>query len=164
MPGIYPWEPIESLSAEDWQKTMETNLSGAFLLTKYCIPFMKQKRSGKFVFIASLAGDPLGLPNMSAYAASKAGLKGFMRTVALELASFNINVNSISPGKTYDPSTLTPAEIENKTASIPLRRFIEPSDIAYLVQFLISSQSKNITGQDFILDGGQSILGDKVSP
>ena len=99
---------------------------------------------------------------MSAYATSKAGLKGFMRALSLELAPFNINVNSISPGKTFDPSTLSQEEIEKKTASIPLRRFIEPVDIACLAKFLISDQAKNITGQDFIVDGGQSILGDKV--
>ena len=142
---------------------MDTNLTGAFLLTKYCIPSMKKRGFGKFVFISSIAGESIGLPNMSAYATSKSGLNGFMRTAALELAPFNINVNSISPGKIYDPSALSQEEMETKTSSIPFKRFVEPTDIAHMAEFLISERSKNITGQNFAIDGGQSILGDKVS-
>jgi 3-oxoacyl-[acyl-carrier protein] reductase len=155
--AIYPWEKIEDLSLDEWKKALDVNLTGAFLLSKFSIPIMKKHKSGKFIFLSNIAGENLGLPNMSAYAASKSGLNGFMRTLALELAPFNINVNSISPGKIYNISNLTEEETQQKTESIPLGRFIRPEDIAYMVEFLISNKAQNITGQNFIIDGGQSI-------
>jgi len=155
--AIYPCRNVDALSISEWQSTLDINLTGAFLLTKMCTPIMKKQTSGKFIFISSIAGELMGLANMSAYAASKAGLNGFMRTLAIELAPFNINVNSVSPGKVYDVSTLAAKEIIQKTNSIPLKRFIEPIDIAHMVEFLISEKGKNITGQNIIVDGGQTI-------
>lgn len=119
---------------------------------------MQEKRQGKIIYISSLAGEIKGLPHMSAYSATKAGLNGFMRTCALELAPFNINVNSISPGKVYDHTTLTKEQVTEKLETVPLKRFIDPLDIAHMVEFLISEKAQNITGQNFIVDGGQSII------
>ncbi|HQS84701.1 MAG TPA: SDR family oxidoreductase [Alphaproteobacteria bacterium] len=159
--GIYPWKDIESLSLQAWRDTLDVTLTGAFLMTKACAKIMKKQRSGKFVFISSLAGETIGVPHMSAYATSKAGLNGFMRTAALELAPFKITANSISPGKVYDAASMTEAEILDKTKPIPLRRFVEGEDIAHMAAFLISDLAKNITGQNFVIDGGQSILGEE---
>lgn len=158
--AIYPINDVESLSHKAWHDTMNINLSGAFSVAKACIPIMKKQKSGRFVFISSTAGEIIGLPGQAAYATSKAGLNGLMRTLAIELAPYKINVNSISPGKVFDKSTLSPDEIAHKLRPIPLGRFIEPEDIAYMAQFLISETGKNITGQNFIIDGGQSILGE----
>ncbi len=157
--AIYPWKTIENLSSQEYRQTLEVNLTSAFLLTKACIPTMKKYNSGKIIYISSIAGENIGLPNMAAYSASKAGLNGLMRTCALELAEFNINVNSISPGKIYDSIHLNSNEIAEKLRSLPLGRFIDPLDIAHMVAFLISDKAKNITGQNFIIDGGQSVLG-----
>ena len=158
--AIYPWKRIEDLSLQEWQETLNINMTGSFLLTKAFFSVMKKQKSGSIVFSSSIAGEIIGLPHMSAYAASKAGLNGFMRTSALEFAPYNINVNCISPGRIYNPSTLTEDEMREKLAPIPLKRFIDPEDIAHMFQFLISDRAKNITGQNFIIDGGQSIIGD----
>ena len=159
--SIYPWKKIEDLSYEEWQQTITTNLSGAFLITKSCIPHMKEKRQGKIIYLSSIAGEQMGLPFMSGYSSSKAGLNGLMRTAAIELAPFNINVNCISPGKIYDSSTLSDKEIEDKTKPIPLNRFVKPQDVASMVSYLLSTNASNITGQNFIIDGGQTILGEE---
>lgn len=158
--AIYPQKSIHELKLSEWKETIDTNLTGAFLTTKACARVMQKQREGKLIFISSIAGETIGLPYMSAYAASKAALNGFMRTAAVELASYNINVNSISPGKVFDPHTLSPEEKRAKLSPIPLKRFIQPSDIAEMALFLLSDQAKNITGQNFIIDGGQSILGE----
>lgn len=155
--ALYPWKSISSLTLKEWQETLNLTLTGAFLATKACLEGMKKQHFEKLVFLSSVAGENLGLPNMSAYTASKSGLNGFMRTAALELAHFNINVNSISPGKVYDPSQLTKEEIFEKIQSIPLKRFITPDDIAHMVEFLLSANAQNITGQNFIIDGGQCV-------
>ncbi len=156
--AIYPYKAIESLGLLEWNNTLATTLTGPFLFTKACIKTMKKQQHGKIIFISSIAGETIGLPNMSAYAAAKAGLNGLMRTTAIELAPYNINVNSISPGKIYDSESLTNEEIAEKLQAVPLNRFITPDDIAKMVLFLASDQAKNITGQNIIIDGGQSIL------
>ena len=156
--AIYPWKSIEELSTKEFQQALEVNLTGAFILTKACIPTMKKYNSGKIVYISSIAGETIGVPNMAAYGSSKAGLNGLMRTCALELARFNINVNSISPGKIYDSTKLESEKIAEKLSSVPLGKFIDPLDIAHITAFLISDKATNITGQNFIIDGGQSIL------
>lgn len=158
--AIYPWKLINDLDLSDWKQTLDTNLTGAFLTTKACAPIMQKQREGKFVFMSSLAGESIGLPYMSAYAASKAGMNGFMRTAAIEFAPYNINVNSISAGKIFDPQSLTEDQKRHKLSPIPLKRFIEPMDMAEMALFLLSDKAKNITGQNFIIDGGQSVLGE----
>ena len=158
--AIYPWKLIEELSLEEWQQTLDTNLTSAFITTKACFAEMKSQRNGKFVFMSSAAGEIMGMPFMGAYSASKAGLNGFMRTAAIEFSKYNITANSISPGKMYNEHTLTEKERKNKLLPIPLKRFINPIDVAEMAFFLISEKAKNITGQNFIIDGGQSILGE----
>lgn len=83
-----------------------------------------------------------------------------MRKAALELAPFHICVNAVSPGKVWDPTQLSEEEKSQKLRSVPLECFISPTDIAHMVDFLLSDKAHNITGQNFIIDGGQSILGD----
>lgn len=158
--AVYPWKLINELELLEWKQTLDTNLTGAFLTTKACSRIMQKQRSGKFIFMSSIAGETMGLPYMSAYAASKAGINGFMRTAAIEFAPYNINVNSISSGKMFEAHTLTEEEQRLKLSPLPLKRFIEPIDIAEMALFLLSDKAKNITGQNFIIDGGQSILGE----
>lgn len=160
--AIYPWKSIDELTLEDWQQTFNTNLTSSFLVTQACFSEMKEHKKGKFVFMSSIAGENIGLPYMSAYAASKAGLNGFMRSAAIEFSKYNINVNSISPGKIYDEQTLTEKESKEKLRSVPLRRFVKPVDVAEMALFLVSEKADNITGQNFIIDGGQSILGEEA--
>lgn len=158
--AIYPLNKIENISIKEWQLTYETNLTGAFLLSKLSIPNFKKQKFGKIVYISSLAGPTIGVPYMSSYSTTKAGLIGLMRTCAIELAPFNINVNAVSPGRIYDINNLSANELSEKLRPMPFARFIEPEDIAHMVDFLISNKAKNITGQNMIIDGGQSIVGD----
>jgi 3-oxoacyl-[acyl-carrier protein] reductase len=157
--AIYPWKSVEELTLKEWQNTLEVNLTSAFLIVQACFQVMKKQNAGTMVLISSLAGEIIGLPYMSAYSSTKAGLNGFMHTAALEFAPYNITVNSVSPGKIYDPKSLNQTKKDKKIATIPLGRFIEPIDIAQTVKFLISDHAKNITGQNFIVDGRQSVLG-----
>ncbi|MDP1724143.1 MAG: SDR family oxidoreductase [Alphaproteobacteria bacterium] len=158
--ALYPWKKIEDLTIDEWKETIDVSLTAPFLLTQACLPFMKKQRSGRIIFISSIAGEQIGLPYMAAYASAKAGLNGFMRTAALECAPYNITINAISPGKIYDSKTLTSDELIQKIAPIPLGRFVSPNDIAHMAEFLISPNAHNITGQNFIIDGGQSISGE----
>lgn len=160
--AIYPWKTIDELDLTEWNKTLNINLTGSFLTAQACFRVMKKQQAGNIIFISSIAGETIGLPYMAAYAASKAGLNGLMRTAAIEFAPYNINVNCISPGKTYDPGTLSEKERKIKLAPIPLQRLIEPEDIANMALFLLANKAKNITGQNFIIDGGQSILGENA--
>lgn len=158
--AIYPWKTIEELGLAEWNQTLAVNLTAPFLLAKASYDSMKSLGSGNIIFISSIAGEQIGLPHMAAYASSKAAINGFMRTAAIEFAPSNIKVNSISPGKVFDSSIMTDAERKVKLAPVPLQRFIEPDDIAKMALFLISEAANSITGQNFIIDGGQSILGE----
>jgi len=158
--AIYPWKRIDEINLTEWNQTLNTNLTGAFLTTQACFSVMKEQRGGNILFMSSIAGEIIGLPYMSAYATTKAAINGFMRTAAIEFAPYNIKVNSISPGKIYDANTMSEDEYKIKVAPIPLQRFIEPEDIANMAMFLLTDKAKNITGQNFIIDGGQSVVGE----
>lgn len=157
--AIYPWKLMTELSLEEWEETLRTNLTGPFLTTRACSKVMRKQKGGRILFVSSVGGDPYGIPYMSAYAATKSGLNGFMRSVALELAQDNILVNSISPGKIYDPITLSDEEIQEKTKDIPLKKFQTPEDVAELGLFLFSDKANSITGQNYVVDGGYTIRG-----
>lgn len=158
--AIYPYKAVEDLSLFEWQKTFDVGLTSAFLLTQKMILVFKKQKHGKIIFVSSIAGETIGLTNMSAYASVKAGLNGFMRSVSLELAPYNVNVNSISLGKTYDQSQLNDDEKEKKLRNVPLKRFVNPDDVASMIEFLISSKASSITGQNIIIDCGQSVADD----
>jgi 3-oxoacyl-[acyl-carrier protein] reductase len=158
--GIYPLAKIENLTIKDWKDTLDTNLTSSFIMTQEVFKLMQAKKRGKIIFMSSIAGETIGLPSMASYASSKAGLIGLMRTAAIEFAKYGIHVNSISPGKVWDTNTLSSAEQEQKLKCIPLKKFVDPAHVAQLAHFLISDKAQSITGQNFIIDGGQSILGE----
>ena len=120
---------------------------------------MKNQNYGKIVFISSIAGERIGFPGFSHYAASKAGMNGLMRTAALELAKHNITVNSIEPGNIFNEDAYAASRVEMKQmlAAIPLGRLGKPIDVAHLALFLSSDESNFITGQNFVVDGGEII-------
>jgi 3-oxoacyl-[acyl-carrier protein] reductase len=160
--AIYPYKTLEDLDLSSWNETLAVTLTAPFLILQHCIPILRKQNQGKVIFISSIAGEVVGLPNMAAFSAAKAGLNGLMRSAAIELASSNINVNSISPGKVYDMNLLSQDEISKKLSSVPLNRFIKSQDIADMALFLASEQANNITGQNFIIDGGQSVLAENA--
>ena len=157
--GIFPAASLEEMSLDEWMKVININLTGSFIVLKSIIEVMKTQRSGKIIFISSIAGEKIGLPGFAHYTASKAGMNGLMRTAALELAKYNISVNSINPGNilNQDEYNVSDGEMAAMLDAIPLRRLGKPSDVASLALFLASDASSFITGQNFTVDGGETI-------
>jgi len=160
--GIFPFAPLLKMKDEDWNKVLDINLKGSFNCTRAVAPIMMKKKSGRIVNIASIAGALVGFTNLVHYCASKGGVLGFTRAVALELAPY-INVNAIAPGYIRTPGTeATTKYIDEKAAkqmieSVPLKRMGEPKDIGKAVVFLTSDDSDYITGQMFVIDGGWTV-------
>lgn len=96
--GIYPGKPLDEMDSDLWNKVINTNLNSTFYIIKADLPVMKQQKSGKIVLISSTSGTEAGLPGQAHYTASKAGMIGFMKTAAIELAKDNITINAIAPG------------------------------------------------------------------
>ena len=146
------------MSEADWDAVLDTNLKGAFLMTRAALkPMLKQKR-GKIVNITSASGL-MALPGQANYAAAKAGLIGFTRTVAKEVASRHIQVNAVAPGfvETAMTETLTANRKDDLRRQIPAGRFGRADEIAGLVAFLCGPASDYITGQTLVVDGGLTI-------
>ena len=143
------------MKEEDFDKVIEVNLKGTFNVTKNVIPYMMKQRSGKIVNISSVVaiGGNAGQAN---YAASKAGIIGFTKSVAKELASRNILANCVAPGfiKTDMTDVLSDAVKENINKQIPLNKMGEADEVANAVYFLASEENTYITGQVLNVDGG----------
>lgn len=153
--GIARDQLLLRLKREDWEAVIATNLTSAFTLTQAALKPMIRQRSGRIVCISSVVGQA-GNPGQANYAASKAGLVGFAKSVALEVASRGITVNVVAPGliETDMTRALPDATRENWTARIPLRRLGTPEDIAAAVCFLASDEASYITGQVVAVNGG----------
>lgn len=143
------------MSEEQWDEVLETNLKSAFNLTKAALkPFLKQK-SGSIINMTSVVGV-MGNAGQANYAASKAGMIGFTKSIAKELGSRNIRCNAVAPGfiQTEMTEQLDEAALKAWTEAIPLKRGGTPEDVANLCVFLASDQSTYITGQTIHVDGG----------
>lgn len=146
---------ILRMKTEDFDSVVNTNLRGAFLLTKLFAKPMMKARSGSVVNITSVIGQ-MGNAGQANYAASKAGLIGFSKSVAQELAPRNIRINCVAPGFIVtDMTESLPEEVKNKIlADIPLGRLGEVEDVANAVLFLLSDEAKYITGHVLSVNGG----------
>ena len=143
------------MKEEDWDAVLNTNLKGVFLCTKAVSKFMMKKRYGRIVNMASVVGVT-GNASQANYAAAKAGVIGFSKSAAKELASRGITVNVVAPGFIGTDMTagLSEAVKEKALADIPLGKMGEPKDVANAVLFLASDQASYITGQVVNVDGG----------
>lgn len=158
--GIYPFKSLADMSEQEWDRVLNVNLKGTFNCTKAVLPTMIKQKYGKIVNIASIAGTTVGYVGLTHYCASKAGIMGFTKAAALELAQFGINVNAIAPGPVETPgmeAALNGGTLEPIIQTIPIKRIGRPIDIANLVVFLASDESSNITGQCIVSDGGYTI-------
>ncbi len=153
--GITRDQVLLRMKEEDWDLVIAVNLKGAFLCTKAALrPFLKQK-SGKVVNIASVTGE-MGNAGQANYAASKAGLIGFTKSIAREYASRNIQVNAVAPGfiDTAMSQAIPPKGREFLIKQIPMERLGTPEDVAEAVLFLASPAADYITGQVLSVNGG----------
>lgn len=147
---------LEDIKEQDWDKIMQVNLKGPFVLMRTLSRNMKARRYGRIVNIASIFGV-VTRPKRSVYSSSKAGLLGLTRTAAIELAPFNVLVNAVSPGFVLTDLTrrmLSKKEIKALTRNVPMGRMASPADISATVLFLASDLNTYIVGQNIIVDGG----------
>lgn len=150
--------PAHRMSAEQWQRDIDVNLTGAFRTVQACLGGMRERRYGRVVVISSVAAIG-GLPGQVAYAASKAGQLGMVRTLASENAARGITVNAVLPGLVATEQVLAmPAEVrERAMASLPSARMVEPAEIAATVAFLAGDDAAQINGQAIAVDGAASL-------
>ena len=143
---------------EDWAITIDTNLTGAFLVTRAALKMIMKSSAGRIVNISSVVAD-MGNAGQIAYVSSKAGLNGMTKSLALEVASRNVTVNAVAPGFIVSDMTdaLTPETIEAYKSEIPLGRFGEGKEVADLVAFLASESASYITGQIIGINGGMHL-------
>jgi len=172
--GAPGWEQRLTLSEEDWDLVLSVNLKGVARVANTVSPHMKQRRYGKIVNIASVAGR-LGSSTSQSYSASKAGVINLTQTLALELAPFSINVNAVCPGLLWTPMwkriatyrrglhgttrRLLDREEFDRTVQerVPLGREQFPEDVGHAVAFLASDYARNITGQTLNVSGGSHL-------
>ena len=159
--GVEPVSSIFEHSLEDWQRTLDTNLTGAFLCTQKAALRMREQGKGSIINIASIAGKSQPLYLRSAYAASKAGLVGFTKEAAREFAPFGIRVNAIAPGVIVTPMTAhlrdNPEQMARWRPEIPLGRLGEPEEVSALCLWLASDAASYVTGVAWHVDGGKNM-------
>ncbi|GAB4436144.1 MAG: 3-oxoacyl-[acyl-carrier-protein] reductase [bacterium] len=153
--GITKDNIILRMKEEEWTDVIDTNLKGAFYFTKSVLKYMIRQKNGRVISISSVVGS-MGNPGQSNYCASKAGIEGFTRSVAREVASRNVTVNAVAPGYIETPMTegLSEDVKKNLSSIIPLNRLGKPEDVASCVLFLASDYASYITGQVIHVNGG----------
>jgi NAD(P)-dependent dehydrogenase (short-subunit alcohol dehydrogenase family) len=150
--------PAHTMSAQKWQRDIDVNLTGSFRTVQACLAGMRERGFGRVIVISSLAAIG-GLPGQVAYAASKAGLLGMVRTLASENAARGITVNAVLPGLVATEQVQAmPEQVRARALrALPTGRLVEPSEIAATVAFLAGDEAAQISGQALAVDGALSL-------
>ena len=156
--GIIRDRALALMEPADWQDVINTNLGGTINLTRAAIVTLVKQKSGSIINISSVTGLT-GMPRQTNYAASKAGIIGFTKALAKEVAAYNIRVNAVAPGfiETDILKDLKEAYRQQIIEHIPLGRMGKSEEVARVVKFLVSDAGNYITGQTIIIDGGMSL-------
>jgi len=159
--GIIFRTRFQDISLEEWKSTLQVNLTGPFLCTRALLPIMKKNSYGRVVNISSSAGRSVSTLGGAHYTASKAGLLGFTRAVAKEVASFGITINAVCPGLIDTKmvrDTTTKEELEAFKNSFPIQRLGLPGEVGDLVVFLCTEKASYITGATVDINGGDLMI------
>ena len=153
--GITRDNLLMRMKVDEWHSVIDTNLNSMFRVTKLCLKGMTKARWGRIINVSSVVGAS-GNPGQTNYAASKAGIEGFTRSLAKEIGSRGITVNAVAPGfiDTDMTSSLAEAQVESLLSQIPLGRLGKPEEIASLIGFLVSQDANYITGETIHVNGG----------
>jgi 3-oxoacyl-[acyl-carrier protein] reductase len=158
--AYFPLTDFAAITPQLLQRTLAVNLGALFWLTQAALPLFAARGGGCVLATSSVTGNRVAYPGLSHYAASKAGVNGFIRNAALELAPRNIRVNGVEPGMIHTPAmaNLGDAALEARIAAgIPLGHLGQPADIANAMLFLASDAAAYITGQTLVVDGGATL-------
>lgn len=150
--------PAHRMSPEQWNRDIEVNLSGAFRAVQACLPGMRERRWGRIIVISS-GSALIGLPGQVAYTASKAGLIGMMKTIAVENVRRGITANAVLPGMVATEKVLAMPEaiLDRLREGLTNGRMAEPDEVAALVAYLASEEAGYVTGQQIGIDGGATL-------
>jgi NAD(P)-dependent dehydrogenase (short-subunit alcohol dehydrogenase family) len=149
--GVYIVEPFEETSLASWQRTIDVNLTGAFLCARRALPAMREARFGRVVAMGSSAGKTGGKKHAAAYGASKAGIMVLAKSIASEYAEYGITANALAPALI---DTEMAAGIRDLVSLIPVGRLGRPQEVAGIVAYLCSTQAAYITGEVVDVNGG----------
>jgi NAD(P)-dependent dehydrogenase (short-subunit alcohol dehydrogenase family) len=164
--GLYLGAPLDKVSLDDWQSIIDINLTGTFLYNQAVAPVLMAQRSGSIINISSMAGKT-SWPSSAQYSASKSGVIGLTRSVAMELAPFAVTVNALCPGNTLTAMVKSVAQqvgalsnmsgdewLAMRARDCPMGRLAQPEEMAGIIAFLASEDARYITGQSISADGG----------
>jgi len=151
---------VDDIPFEEWQRSLERNLTTCFLVTKAVLPLMRAQKYGRIINVASTSGPVQAFVGDAAYHAAKAGMWGYTRACALETAADGITVNAIAPGWIATASQLA-SEVEAGLLT-PMKRSGTPEEVAFAIRFLADPRASYITGQLLIVDGGNSVPEDRT--
>ncbi|MFQ5998782.1 MAG: SDR family NAD(P)-dependent oxidoreductase [Candidatus Bathyarchaeia archaeon] len=158
--GILRLGELPEVKDEDWNAVFNVNLFGTFAFSRAALSIMKRQKSGRIICIASVTSDILAFPKATPYATTKAGVIGFVKSLAKESAPYGINVNGIAPGiieSDQSRYSLGANGLRESVRNIPLGRIGQPIDVAKVVVFLASDLADYITGETTVVDGGLSL-------